>query len=118
MTDTREETTSHEAVNEQPMPVESLPATPDMPHGSAVVQISLVLGENGGGDVKVEGILVGTDLFDPMNPCHRLLAIIADHLPELMDELGLVHFEPDHVDPTTGAAANDSSVADDATTAG
>lgn len=107
MTDTREETTSHEALLQ----------SQDMPPGSAVLQISMVKDEATGElEMRIEGVLIGTDQFDPMNPCHRFLSVIADHLPELMDEIGA-----DRVERVSGAAsvaANDATVADDAAIAG
>ncbi|NUX58691.1 hypothetical protein [Paraburkholderia youngii] len=75
--------------------------------GSTVVAIRLVKNDEGGDyELLVEGRLIGTPDFDPANPCHRFLAVLAEHLPDLMDEVGAVSTK---LVSSPAAAANDAS---------
>jgi hypothetical protein len=107
MTDIREETNSEENVPAQVQQNNALPK------GSAVLHI--ILRDNPSGDeadLVIEGVLCGTEIFDPTNPAHRFLAVIADRLPELMGEVGATQLTTD-VAPPAGVAANDPTAGDD-----
>jgi hypothetical protein len=62
-----------------------LDALPVMPAGSAVVQIMLNMGADGLPTLDVQGILVGSEQFNPYNPAHRFLAAIVERMDELLD---------------------------------
>lgn len=109
MTDIREETNSQETPREELSPNWRA----EMPPGSTVVQILLrpcAPGETP--ELLIEGVLCGTEIFDPTNPCHRFLAVIADRLPELMAEIGATQMT-NEVAPPAGVAANDPTAGDD-----
>jgi hypothetical protein len=76
-------------VNEPLTPVKP---TEDMrlPEGSAVFQIILSKLDSGELNMDMRGVLVGGPdgpaTYDPLNPAHRLLAVINNHLDDLVAE--------------------------------
>jgi hypothetical protein len=97
----------HAELNEQ---AEALKNLPTLPEGSTVVQCMLKKHEETGEfELAIQGVLIGSQEFDPYNPCHRFLAAVCEVLPELMDKIGGTSIER-----VTGVAANDATVHGDA----
>jgi hypothetical protein len=107
MTDIREETNTQE--NAQDSEARTLTERPPLPMGSTVLECVLKKNEeNGDFELAIQGVLVGTDEFDPSNPCHRFLAIVCERLPDMMDAIGGTS-----VERVSAIAANDATVGTD-----
>lgn len=69
--------------------IEPVAPTQDMrlPEGSAVVQAIITRDPNGGGTLDVRCVLIGTDVYDPVNPAHRFVLAIQNRISEIMLEV-------------------------------